>query len=66
MEAKTWQNWVVGDTPESCIPIGNDTADSHGLQKSVKVVRARSAEEASRKGDKLYGHKKAIARATGE
>jgi len=48
----TWQNWIVGDTPESCIPIGYDVTDENG--NTVKIVKARTAEEASNKGDKLY------------
>jgi len=53
-----WQNWVVGDEPENCIPLGNQTAAEHGLLNSTKVVRARSAEEACRKGIKLFNKEK--------
>jgi hypothetical protein len=48
-----WQNWVVGDQAESCIPIGNDSAESHGLPEGL-VVQARTAAEAARKGNALY------------
>jgi hypothetical protein len=47
-----WQNWVVGDEPVNCIPLGNQTAEEHGMPAAVKVVRARSAEEAIRKSSK--------------
>ena len=51
---KTWmkryQNWIVGDEPEQCIPIGDGKAESD----TVRVVRARTAEEACLKGIAAY------------
>jgi len=47
-----WQNWIVGDEPENCIPIGFDEVDLNG--NMVVFVRARSAEEACRKGIKKF------------
>ena len=47
-----WQNWVVGDEPENCIPLGKQTGKEHGLPDHVKVVRARSAQEAIKKANK--------------
>ena len=47
-----WQNWIAGDEPENCIPIGEDTKEDHPGEG--KVVRARSAEEACKKGIELY------------
>lgn len=49
MKNQKYQNWVVGDEPENCIPIGTDTASERG-----GIVRARSAEEACKKGIALY------------
>lgn len=47
-----WQNWIAGDEPENCIPIGQDAKEDHpGVGR---VVRARSAEEACNKGIKAY------------
>lgn len=50
---KVWQNWIVGDEPENCIPIGDQTAKEHGLSDD-RVVRARSAQEANDKGIKKF------------
>ncbi len=50
----TWQNWIVADDPENCIPLGDQAAEQHGLPSTTKIVRARSAEEAAQKGVKLY------------
>ena len=44
-----WQNWIVGDEPENCVPMGEDTEAGAG-----KIVRARSAEEACKKGIKEF------------
>lgn len=56
-----WQNWMVGDEPENCIPIGEDTAKSHGTD--CALVRARTAEEAARKGIAAYNKRSKKARA---
>ena len=53
---KNWQNWVVGDVAAACIPLGDQTAEEHGLPDSVMVVRARTAEEACRKGITAYNN----------
>ena len=50
---RVYQNWVVGDVPEACIPIGDDTEAGCGI-----VVRARTAEEACNKGIKLFNKRK--------
>ena len=52
MGKNNWQNWIVGDTPESCIPIGVDEVDTNG--NTVVIVQARSAEEACNKGIKTF------------
>lgn len=49
---KAYQNWVVGDTPESCVPVGDDAVPDH-----VVVVKARTAEEACDKGIKHFNKK---------
>lgn len=47
-----WQNWIVGDEPENCIPIGFDETDTEG--NPVVFVKARTAGEACNKGMKLH------------
>jgi|WetSurMetagenome_2_1015567.scaffolds.fasta_scaffold1752040_2 hypothetical protein len=49
-----WQNWVVGDCEESCIPLGNQTKEEHGLHRNILVVKARTAKEAIEIAEEEY------------